>query len=233
MPSAPWGSDAKNQAELVFGGSAPGAPHGRQHSSWPAGGHERMKLAWLRYSSSWCLCKKPRYRVMPSSRLRQVCGLSGGPGLASCTFFKAWCTSLQLVSQGLCSSMVGLHCLRPYLSCSCEAATVHACKRWGSNTSGGAGGYWGGAGSTPGWQCSLAGPHVLLLQAAVAGCCCRLLQDCHVQCWCVCTDTSRAADHRVVQREAAAGTHRRRPADQQGLWSSGQRRGFREAQLFA
>ena len=47
--------------------------------------------------------------------------------------------------------------------------------------------------------------------------CCKLLQGCHVQCWYVCTDTSQAADHRVMQREAGASVHRCGPADQQGL----------------
>ena len=133
-------------------------------ASWKA--MKWLKLVGLRYSSSmgggrpWCLCRKPRYRVMPSNKLRQVRGLSE-PGLSSCTglvhqLFMASSWS----ARGPCSSMVGLHSLRPYLSCSCEAAMVQAGRCLGSSCSGGAGCDWDGA-VEPGW-----GP-----PAAAAGCC--------------------------------------------------------------
>ena len=102
--------------------------------------------------------------------------------------------------------MVGLHSLRPYLSCSCEAATVQAGRCLGSSSSGGCGCDWGVA-VEAGWP----------PPAAAAGGCCRAAMS---SAGVAALTPSQAADHRVVQREAAASTHRRGPADQQGLWSS-------------
>ena len=93
----------------------------------------------------------PGHRAMPSSKLRQVRGVSRRPGLSNCTgLVHQLCMASAGSAKGQCSSMVGLHSLITYLSCSCEAAMVQAGRCSGNNSSNGAGCDWDWV-VEPGW----------------------------------------------------------------------------------
>ena len=98
-------------------------------------------------------------QVAPRARVERA---PWRPGLSSCTgLVHQVCMASSWLARGPCSSMVGLHSLRPYLSCSCEAVTVQAGRCLGSSSSGGCGCDWGVA-VEAGWP-----------PPAAAGGCCR------------------------------------------------------------